>query len=88
MIYKLAREKLIDVINGNLDKALREHFKKQQENRVSLELRKRVHYMKPCEKRNLEKAQRLANRRKYIKMAKGKKRSRRELPMLFASNFK
>jgi ribosomal protein S21 len=79
---------LIDVLNGNLDKALREHFKKQQENRISLEVKKRAHYMKPCEKRNLKEAQRMANRRKYIKMAKGKKRSKRELPMLFATSFK
>ena len=79
---------MIDVVNGNIDKALREHFKRQQENRVSLELRKRSHYMKPCEKRNLKDAQRIANRRKYIKLAKGKKRNRRELPILFTSNFK
>ena len=79
---------MIDIINGNIDKALREHFKRQQENKISLEIRKRSHYLKPCEKRNLDKAQKLANIRKYIKMSKGKKRSKRELPVLFAANFK
>jgi len=67
---------MVDVINGNIDKAFRELSRSLQTCGVLAEIKARPHYFKPCQKRALKAASREANRRKYTSP---KKRSRQSI---------
>jgi len=56
---------LIEVINGNVEKAIRDVNRMLQLNGVVREVKARAHYLKPSQQRAMKKAKRQANILKY-----------------------
>jgi ribosomal protein S21 len=69
---------MIEVVNGNIDKALRELSRTLQTGGVFAELKGRPHYFKPSQKRAIKAAARAANIRKYTS-TKANKKSRQSI---------
>ena len=76
---------MVDVINGNVEKAMRDVSRMLQINGVISEVRSRTHYVKPCQERSLKKAKRIANIRKYAS-PKTQKRNSRSSVSIFSAN--
>lgn len=74
---------MVDVMNGNFDKAMRDLNRYLQTNGVISEVKSRAHRIKPCEERSMQKAKRLANIRKYSKT--GNKKFPRSLQIFGSS---
>ena len=67
---------MIEVINGNVEKAFRDLARTLQVNGTISEVKNRGHFIKPSEARSLKKAKRLINIRKYALPKSQKKASR------------
>lgn len=67
---------MIEVFNGNVEKALRDVNRMLQLNGVVSEVKSRTHHVKPCQERAAKRAKRLANIRKHV--AKVGKRSSKD----------
>ena len=60
----LPQDLVVEVINGDIERALRKLKKKSQNAGIFQELKKREHYVKPSELRRRQKAQGYARARK------------------------
>ena len=78
---------MIDVNNGNLDRAMKDMNRILQVNGVVAEVKLIGHNVKPCEKRSLKKAERLMNIKKYKTKKPEDKKSKYSLSALFNTNF-
>lgn len=74
---------MVDVINGNLEKAMRDLNRYLQTNGVISEVKARAHFVKPCQERATKRAKRLANIHKYTKS--GSKKGPRSLQIFDSS---
>jgi ribosomal protein S21 len=78
---------LVEVTNGNIDRAMKDMNRVLQLNGVVAEVKARGHYLKPCEKRNAKKAERLVNIKKYRSKKPEDKKSKYNLSALFSTSF-